>query len=88
MSSIFGCSQPKSQSDNALFSTKDKTVTVYTSADSSDLKISKTADLRFTELKQPLETQYCVFVNPNEQFQTFLGIGAAITDASAEVFAK
>jgi glucosylceramidase len=29
-----------------------------------------------------------VFVNPDKTFQTFLGIGGAITDASAEVFAK
>ena len=27
-------------------------------------------------------------VNPNKTFQTFIGIGGAITDASAEVFAK
>ena len=88
LSSFFGFAQPKTKSDKMEFSTKDKTVIVYTSADSSDLRISKTADLRFTELKQPLETQFCVFVNPNKQFQTFLGIGGAITDASAEVFAK
>ena len=39
-------------------------------------------------MKQPLETQICIFVNPNKKFQTYLGIGGAITDASAEVFAK
>jgi glucosylceramidase len=30
----------------------------------------------------------CIFVNPDKKFQTFMGIGGAITDASAEVFAK
>ncbi|MDI9258449.1 glycoside hydrolase family 30 protein [Flavobacterium sedimenticola] len=70
------------------FSTKGKIVTVYTSADSTNLRLSKTADLPFRELKQPLETQTCIFVNPNKTFQTFIGIGGAITDASAEVFAK
>lgn len=70
------------------FSTLNKTVTVYTSADSSDLRLTKTADLQFKELRQPLETQICVFVNPDKTFQSFLGIGAAITDASAEVFAQ
>lgn len=30
----------------------------------------------------------CVFVDPSHQFQTLLGIGGALTDASAEVFAK
>jgi glucosylceramidase len=39
-------------------------------------------------MKQPLETQVCIFVNPEKKFQTFMGIGGAITDASAEVFAK
>jgi glucosylceramidase len=39
-------------------------------------------------LAQPNERQICVFVNPNKTFQSFLGIGGAITDASAEVFAK
>jgi glucosylceramidase len=52
------------------------------------LRLTKTDNLTFKELKQPLETQICVFVNPNKTFQTFLGIGGAITDASAEVFAK
>src|SRR5215510_16588603 len=37
---------------------------------------------------QPLETQICVFVDPSKTFQTFLGVGGALTDASAETFAK
>ncbi|MES2240641.1 MAG: glycoside hydrolase family 30 protein [Bacteroidota bacterium] len=74
---------------NAEFSIKGKTVTVYTSADNTDFRLTKTdSSLQFTDLKQPLETQICVFVNPNKTFQSFLGIGGAITDASAEVFAK
>jgi glucosylceramidase len=37
---------------------------------------------------QPLETQFCVFVDPSKTFQDFIGIGGALTDASAETFAK
>src|ERR1700745_737385 len=37
---------------------------------------------------QPLETQVCVFVDPTKRSQTILGIGGALTDASAETFAK
>src|SRR4029078_866372 len=37
---------------------------------------------------QPLETQICVFVDPAKTFQTFLGIGGALTDASAETSAN
>ena len=71
------------------FSTQGKSVSVYTSADSSNLRLANTNNnLQFTDLKQPLETQICVFVNPSKTFQTVMGIGGAITDASAEVFAK
>ena len=86
--SFFAIAQQKSKVKSIPFSTKDRTVTVYTSADNTNLRLSKTDDLKFADLDQPLETQLCVFVNPNKTFQTFLGIGGAITDASAEVFAK
>ncbi|MBA4153093.1 glycoside hydrolase family 30 protein [Flavobacterium sp.] len=65
-----------------------QSVTVYTTAPDSNLKLTKTDVLTFKVYKQPLETQLCVFVHPNKTNQTFLGIGGAITDASAEVFAK
>ena len=71
------------------YDTKNKTVTVFTTQDNSKLRLSKTQEnLKFTELIQPTERQVCVFVDPNITFQTFLGIGGAISDASAEVFAK
>ncbi len=81
-------SQSKIKIQPKPFSVKDKTVLVYTSADSTNLRITNTDNLKFSVLKQPLETQTCIFVNPDKTFQTFLGIGGAITDASAEVFAK
>ena len=65
-----------------------KAVTVYTTADKSDYRISKTDDIPFKRMGQPLETQVCVFVDPARTFQTILGIGGALTDASAETFAK
>jgi glucosylceramidase len=72
-----------------MFSIENKSVTVFTSADSTSLKLSRAnSNLTFRALNQPLETDICIFVNPNKQFQTFIGIGGAITDASAEVFAK
>jgi glucosylceramidase len=86
--SLFSYSQEKKSNQGKPFSVKGKTVTVYTSAENTSLKLAKTDSLKFSDLKQPLETQICVFVNPAKTFQTFLGIGGAITDASAEVFAK
>jgi glucosylceramidase len=70
------------------FSTNAKTVTVYTTADKSDHRISATDTLTFKPLGQPKETQTCVFVDPSRTFQTFLGMGGAITDATVETFAK
>jgi glucosylceramidase len=87
----FSCAQKsetESVQSNNSYQVKGKTVQVYTTADSTDLKITPTDTLSFSDLKQPLETQTCIFVNPDKQFQTFMGIGGAITDASAEVFAK
>lgn len=70
------------------FLTKGKTVTIYTSADQTNLRLTKTGEIKFTEKRQPKENEISVFVNPKKTFQTFLGIGGAITDASAETFAK
>jgi len=86
--SLVSFSQGKKKSGGTSFSIQNRTVIVYTSADSTNLRLTKTDNLTFKELNQPLETQLCVFVNPNKTYQTFLGIGGAITDASAEVFAK
>ena len=63
-------------------------VTVYTTADNSNHRLSATETLTFKHMGQPLETQICVFVDPAKTFQTILGIGGALTDASAETFAK
>lgn len=63
-------------------------VDVYTTAHKSDLKLSKTSNIQFGPFKQALETDIVVVVDPTKQFQTMLGIGGALTDASAETFAK
>src|SRR6267142_3293416 len=65
-----------------------KEVAVYTTADNTDYRLSATSTVAFKPMGQPLETQICVFVDPARTFQTILGIGGALTDASAETFAK
>ena len=67
---------------------KGKKVVVYTTAENTKLRISITDTVSFTAFGQPKETQPCIFVDPSKKFQTFIGIGGAITDASAETFAK
>lgn len=89
--SIFACTpSAKEQPQNIAkpFSTEGKTVFAYTTADSSLLRLTPTDSVGFKEMNQPLETQICVFVNPEKTFQTYFGIGAALTDASAETYAK
>lgn len=81
---VLGQTKNKTNSDNLL----PKPVTIYTTAPDSNLKMTKTGQETFKHYSQPLETQLCIFVHPNKKNQTFLGIGGAITDASAEVFAK
>src|SRR4051794_29745230 len=71
-----------------IFSTNNKKVLVYTTADKTDYRISLTDSLTFTHMGQPLETQVCVFVDPSQRFQKLIGIGGALTDASAETFYK
>lgn len=69
------------------FSTTGKQVTIYTTAAKTNYRISRTDTLAFKPMGQPKETQICVFVDPDRQFQSFLGIGGALTDAAAETFA-
>ncbi|GGK18364.1 glycosyl hydrolase [Yeosuana aromativorans] len=73
---------------NMEFSAKGKTISVYTTADSTNLRLTKIENLTFSETKQPKEKEISVFVEPKKTFQTFIGIGGAITDASAETFYK
>ncbi len=76
------------QNPNA-YNTNGKKVTVYTTAENTSMRLTPAKEsLSFTPLEQPLETQISVFVDPNQTFQTVMGIGGAITDASAETFAK
>src|SRR5689334_8012252 len=65
-----------------------RSVTVYTTAEKTNYRLSQTDTLAFKRMGQPLETQVCVFVDPSKRAQTILGIGGALTDASAETYAK
>jgi glucosylceramidase len=87
---VISCSKNKeSQSPvEQNFSVEGKEVIIYTTADSSDLRLTNTGKKTFQPAEQALEKDVSVFVNPNVKFQSLLGIGGAITDASAEVFAK
>jgi O-Glycosyl hydrolase len=70
------------------YKTGGKKVIVYTTADNTSFRLSATDTVSFKKMGQPFETQICVFVDPTKTFQTILGIGGALTDASAETFYK
>jgi len=86
---VIACSAEKENNQmKQEFSTDGKEVLFYTTADSTDLRLTLTGKKEFKPSKLPSESVISVFVNPDKTFQSFLGIGGAITDASAEVFAK
>lgn len=75
-------------SNSQITSVLGKESIVYTTANESELRLTETGRFTFTSALQPLENEVSIFVNPKKSFQSFLGIGGAITDASAEVFAQ
>ena len=65
-----------------------KEAIVFTTAFGTDLKFTPTDTIQFGNSIQPLQNEFFVYVNTNKRFQALIGIGGAITDASAEVFGK
>lgn len=63
-------------------------MSIYTTARDSGLRLTRTGTAEFLSANQPTEPDVSVFINPRHPFQEFIGIGGAITDAAAEVFAK
>jgi len=61
-------------------------VTVYSTSENTNQRLTITDLVNFTNIQS--EAEVSIFVNPSKSFQSILGIGGAITDASAEVFAK
>ena len=87
---MFGCTiqatnKPAKQLKKSIDPVK---VQVFVTAKDTALRLTQTPDVLFKSFGQPLETQVCVFVDPSVTFQTMVGIGGALTDASAETFAK
>jgi glucosylceramidase len=78
----------ETSSTSEIASVLGKESLVYTTASETDLRLTQTGTATFQSAEQPLENEVSVFVNPEKSFQSFLGIGGAITDASAEVFAQ
>ena len=89
---LFACNSVKQQNESSAavnnFSTRGKKVIVYTTADSTDYRLTITDTLSFFDIDEPVQAQQSIFVDPSHTFQTYIGIGGALTDAAAETFAK
>tara|TARA_E500000178_G_scaffold61753_1_gene58493 strand:+ start:1327 stop:2826 length:1500 start_codon:yes stop_codon:yes gene_type:complete len=90
---LLGCEpDPETYSEdndtNIVAHKKSSIVEVYTTAKDTSLRLARTESADFEPAIQPLETEVAVFVNPNKRFQSILGFGGSITDASSEVFSK
>ena len=56
---------------SAPFDAKGKEAKIYTTADSTALRLSPTGSKTFQAAGQPLETEVAIFVNPAKTFQSF-----------------
>lgn len=65
-----------------------KTAKQYTTSQTGNLRLSYVGELQFVSYDQPAEIGTSICINQNKKFQTLLGIGGALTDASAETFFK
>ncbi|ATC63555.1 glycosyl hydrolase [Nibricoccus aquaticus] len=65
-----------------------KSVDVYLTAKDSGERLSKVATLSLGGRGVLTEKEQRIFVDPAKTFQTLLGIGGALTDASAETYFK
>jgi len=86
---LISCSKSNDKSTTKIdLESNYTTAKIYTTAENTDLRIVKSNEVTFQKSEQPKETDIFVLVNTNKENQEFLGIGGAITDASAEVFSK
>jgi glucosylceramidase len=90
---LLGCgpkpaSQPAQSRTGVDYQVAGKRAVVYTTAESTQFRLTPTDTLAFTASGPTSERNVYIFVDPRKTFQTFLGIGGALTDAAAETFAK
>jgi glucosylceramidase len=63
-------------------------IEVYLTAKETGQRLSKTNEVELEDSPPINEKQQYIFVDPSKKFQTIIGIGGALTDASAETFYK
>lgn len=61
---------------------------VIVTAKDTNLRMTRSGIVKFVEYRQPVENEPTIIVDPTKTFQTIVGFGGALTDASAETFDK
>jgi glucosylceramidase len=67
---------------------EEKRVDVYVTAKDTGERLARKPSVALAPLPQPDEATPTILVDTSKAFQTFEGIGGALTDAAAETFAK
>ena len=67
---------------------KQKTAKLVVTNSTTQEKLADKGLIKFEKFAQPKETDACIFVDPDFKYQKLIGIGGAITDASAETLYK
>jgi glucosylceramidase len=65
-----------------------KNIAVYVTAKDTGQRLAKSEEIGFNGKLSPTEKDAEIYIDPSKTFQTVLGIGGALTDASAETFYK
>src|ERR1035438_9171816 len=63
-------------------------VEIYVTAKDTGQRLAKAGEVELADWPQINEKEAYIFIDPSKTFQTVLGIGGALTDASAETFYK
>jgi len=85
---LSSCSHTKGVNRFPSNKLEDEKISIYMTAKDSNFRLTQVEKSFFKPKEQPFETETVIFVDPDKQFQTILGIGGAITDSAAETLAK
>lgn len=83
------CSSSKNVDTSTVSASKsNQKIEVYTTAENTNLRLSLSNNFILNPTSKQTKSTGLITIDTKKTDQTFLGIGGAITDASAEVFAK
>lgn len=75
-------------SSQSVYAAPRSHVEAYVTAKDSEQRLTKVAESQLSDQLTVGEKEEFIFLDPSKTFQTFLGIGGALTDAAAETFYK